>query len=69
MAKKKFEAQIDEIDALRTDRDAALAALPGRLQSKSNFLAAKAAKIVADLNLTALIPDLLAALDREEAML
>lgn len=63
MAKKRYEAQLEELDKLRND-PAAATALPKYLRDKSNYTVSKAAKIAADLSLVGLMPDLLAALDR-----
>lgn len=64
MAKKRYEAQLEELDKLRGDPEGSAAALPRYLLDKSNYMVAKAAKIATDLNLTALTPALLSALDR-----
>ena len=65
MSKKAYEAQLAALDRLR-DADPAAAVEPLRkaLRNPSNYLVAKAATIAGELGLRALIPDVLAALER-----
>lgn len=63
--KRAFEAQIAALDALRdAPEDARVEALRKALANKNNFIAAKAADLIRQLQLTDLIPDLLKAFDR-----
>lgn len=65
MSKKAYEAQIAALDQLRaTAPEVASEPLRKALRHSSNYLVAKAAAITSELALRALIPDLLAALDR-----
>jgi HEAT repeat protein len=64
-ASQDIEAQATALEALRSvASEAAETALHKALQHRNNFLVSKAAKLTADLNLTALVPDLAAAFDR-----
>lgn len=63
--KTDIEAQAAILETLReASANVAEPALRKALQQSNNFLIAKAAKLTADLNLTALIPDLAAAFHR-----
>jgi HEAT repeat protein len=65
VSKRAFEEKIHEIEELRcTPGPAAQAKLVKALGNSSNYLVSKAAAVVADLQLSALIPDLIAAFDR-----
>ena len=66
MAGKKFQQELAALEELRRagDSPATAAALAKALRNRSNFLVAKAAQIVCQLGLQALIPDLVTALDR-----
>jgi HEAT repeat protein len=65
-ARAKFEQQLAALDALRENASspATLEALRRTLANRNNFLAGKAARLAAEFNLSALIPDLLSALHR-----
>ena len=68
--KRKFEEQISALDNLRQlSPQAAIEPLRKALANRNNFVVAKAADLVRDLQLTQLTPDLLTAFDRffEEA--
>ena len=63
--KRQFEAQVAALDSLRHAPDQARTApLRKALAGKNNFIAAKAADLVRELNLRDLTPDLLTAFDR-----
>lgn len=63
--KRAFEQRTAEIDAFRdAPEKERIAGLKKALANRSNFLVAKAANIVSELNLTCLTDDLLAAFDR-----
>lgn len=63
--KRAFEAQIAALDALRNEsQEPRIDPLRKALANKNNFLAAKAADLVREFNLTELTPDLLKAFDR-----
>lgn len=66
MAHRGFDEQMEALDALKgRDLDEpALALLRKSLASKSNFLAAKAAKLAEDNQRTELLPELIAAFER-----
>lgn len=62
--KRAFEAQVAALDALRQQpEETRPAPLRKALAAKNNFIAAKAADLVQEFNITALTPDLLAAFD------
>jgi hypothetical protein len=63
--KKALEAQIAALDALRqAAEDERAPALRKALGNRNNFLVAKAADLIREFSLSALIPDLLVAFDR-----
>ena len=63
--KKNFEAQLAALEELRHQPDeACIPALRATLKLQNNYIVAKAADIVAQRRLEALLPDLLAAIDR-----
>ena len=63
--KRKFEEQIAALDNLRQlSPQAAIEPLRKALANRNNFVVAKAADLVRDLQLTQLTPDLLTAFDR-----
>lgn len=63
--KRAFEEQIAALDALRQDPEESRAEpLRKALGAKNNFIAAKAADLLREFNLTALTPELLTAFDR-----
>jgi hypothetical protein len=63
--KRKFDEQIGALDALREQPEQTrVTSLAKALAAKNNFLAAKAADLIREFNLTALTPDLLGAFDR-----
>jgi hypothetical protein len=68
--KRKFDEQIAALEALRQqpedlrNEDRRADALRKALNGKNNFIAAKAADLIREFNLPALIPDLLTAFDR-----
>lgn len=63
--KQAFEAQIAALEALREQpEDVRPDPLRKALAAKNNFIAAKAADLVREFNLTALTPDLLVAFER-----
>ena len=66
MAKRKVEDELVQLSALRTSvpPEAAIAPLKKALRDPINVIAARAAKVSAELNLKPLIPDMLAAFDR-----
>lgn len=65
MAHRQIEAEIERLNLLRdADCAAAIAALRKALSDRVNLMAAKAAKMAAELRLAGLIPDLLTAFDR-----
>jgi len=65
MAHRQIEAEIDRLNSLREAEPAvAIAALRKALSDRVNLMAAKAAKMAAELRLRDLVPDLLAAFDR-----
>ena len=66
MSKKNFERQLAALEELRQGAEpaAALKGIRKALQDRNNFLVAKAAGIAAQLGLSALVPDMLTALDR-----
>jgi len=61
MTKAKLEGRLDELRQLRsaTPNDAVLSVLRKALRDRSNLVVAEAAKIIAGLHLSTLIPDLL----------
>jgi len=64
-ASHDIEAQVASLEALRNASSSeASSALRKALQHRNNYLVSKAAKLTSDLNLTALVPDLVAAFDR-----
>ncbi len=66
MAKRKFEDQLAALDRLRDkpDEHARPEALRQALGNRNNFIVAKAADLVQEFHLTALIPELIAAFER-----
>jgi len=65
VSKRAFEQKIHEIEQLRSEPGpAAQAKLAKALANRSNYLVSKAAAVVADLQLEALVPDLISAFDR-----
>jgi HEAT repeat protein len=63
--KRKFEEQLVALDELRRqDPEAATVPLRKALAHKNNFVVAKAADIVREMRLLALVPELLTAFDR-----
>jgi hypothetical protein len=66
MARHAFDRRIEALDALRRapDVQSARAQLRSALKDRNNFLVARAATLVADLQFDDLIPDLLATYDR-----
>jgi HEAT repeat protein len=66
MPKKQFEEQLEALERLREAGVSATTteALRKALRNRSNYYVAKAVRVVADLSLSVLIPDLLTALDR-----
>ena len=64
MSKQAFDAKIAAFEALRTSPQHAEEPLRKALLDRNNFLVSKAAALVGDLFVSALIPDLLAAFDR-----
>jgi HEAT repeat protein len=65
MAKRNVEAEVDAVSALRDiSPEHALPRLRDALSDRANLVAAKGAKITAELQLRQLIPDLLGAFDR-----
>src|SRR5262245_28723621 len=66
MGKTKLEDRIEQLRQLRQNvpDDADLTLLRKSLKDRSNLIVAEAAKTAAALSLSALVPDLLAALDR-----
>ncbi len=64
MSKQAFEAKLESLEALRQTPAAAPVALAKALRDRNNYVVAKAAALVADLQFPALIPDLLTAYDR-----
>jgi HEAT repeat protein len=65
MAKRNVEAEIDAVGALRDiSPEHAAPRLRDALSDRVNLVAAKAAKVIAELQLHQLIPDLLGAFDR-----
>ena len=66
MSKKAFELKLARLESLREHgaTQATTEALRQALQDRNNYVVAKAARIAADLGLTALIPELTAAFDR-----
>ena len=65
MSKQAFDKKLEAVEALRLEPDPAVKVdkLSKALRDRSNYLVSKAAELAADLNLSALIPDLLAAFD------
>lgn len=64
-SKRAFEEQIAALEALRdSPKEIRVDALRKALTNRNNFVVAKAADLVRDLNLTALTDDLLTAFDR-----
>ena len=65
MSKKKFEEQLAALEELRESAGApsTVDSLRKALANRNNYIAAKAAKIAAELGLKALIPDLLTTFD------
>ena len=66
MSKKKFAEQLAALEQLRDSAGApaTVESLRKALANRNNFIVAKASKIVAELGLKPLIPDLLSAFDR-----
>jgi hypothetical protein len=65
MSRRNFERQLASLELLRQSGPAAAeSGLRKALSNRNNYIAAKAAKIAAELGLATLVPDLLAALDR-----
>ncbi len=65
MSKRAFEEKIREIEQLRSSTGAAAQpVLAKALKNRNNYLVSKAAAVVADLQLSELIPDLVAAFER-----
>jgi hypothetical protein len=66
VAHRGFEEQMAALDALKGQLidAAAIAIIRKALAGKSNFLAAKAARLAEDAELTSLLPDLIAAFER-----
>ena len=66
MSKQAFDKKLEALEALRSEPGSAatLEQVRKTLRDRGNFLVSKAAKIAADLSLSDLIPDLLAAFDR-----
>jgi hypothetical protein len=66
VSKQSFEKQLEELGALRAEPGSAatLAAVRKALRDRNNYLVSKAAALAADLSLSDLISDLLAAFDR-----
>jgi HEAT repeat protein len=66
MSKQAFEKKIAALEALRSDPHSAatLAQLRKALHDRNNYVVSRAAGIVGDLQLRALLPDLLGAFDR-----
>jgi HEAT repeat protein len=65
MAKRNVEAEIDAVGALRDiSPERAAPRLRDALSDRVNLVAAKAAKVIGELQLRQLIPDLLSAFDR-----
>src|SRR5688572_24467206 len=61
MAARSFEAKLELIEQLRTKPDGARAELPKMLAQKNNFLVARAAEVIGELELVELYPELEAA--------
>lgn len=65
MSKRAFEEKIREIEQLRSATgSAAKDSLAKALENRNNYLVSKAAAVVADLQLSELIPDLITAFER-----
>lgn len=64
MSKRAFDEKLAALEALRSKPESAAPAVRKTLAGRSNFLAAKAAALAADLHLAELIPDLAAAFGR-----
>jgi hypothetical protein len=65
MATRGFDAELAQLEALRNaDPSTTRAPLRKALGSKNNFIVARAAKLIVDHHLTALIPDLVATFPR-----
>ena len=66
MPKRKVEDELEQLSALRlaAPGEVVIAALRKALRDRVNVIVAKAASIAAELNLCALIPDMLTAFDR-----
>lgn len=64
MSNQAFDARIAALEALRNNPQQATLPLRKGLLDRNNFVVSKAAAIVADLTLSDLVPDLLAAFDR-----
>jgi hypothetical protein len=66
MPSRKIEQQLDALTGLRAQgpTEQTIGALRAALTDRANVVVAKAAKIAADLGITALLPDLVAAFDR-----
>ena len=64
--KRKFEEQVAALDRLRQEEDetARSEALRKALANRNNFIVGKAADLVREFHLTALVPELIAAFDR-----
>jgi hypothetical protein len=67
MAKRKIEDELEELSALRQRgaSDAGAAALSKALKDKVNVIVAKAAAVASDLQLVALMPEMMSAYDRQ----
>jgi HEAT repeat protein len=64
MANRRIEEQIERLGKLREDTAGSVAELRKALGDRVNLVAAKAAKMTAELHLEELVPDLLRAFDR-----
>jgi HEAT repeat protein len=64
MANRRVEEQIEQLGRFHEPGPAALQAVRKALRDRVNLVAAKAAKVAAELQLRELLPDLLAAFDR-----
>ena len=65
MSKESFDRKLEDIDALRTaPEESAREQLRAALKDRSNYVAAKAAKIAGERQFNSLVPDLLAAFER-----
>jgi HEAT repeat protein len=64
VSKQAFDAKIAALEALRASPDLATPPLQKALQDRNNYVVSKAAALVGDLFLSALLPDLLACFER-----